>query len=520
MLVSSLLFSPFLYSRIRLMTASLIFAVVEIVNHWSILSTAVWKMFSVSYPLHKTTCSVCSSLWPHWGHLSVSLCPRMTIFQPVAEIPAKCFRMNSFLFCDRYDVAFSNDSQSTQFHSVSGIWKRLHQYFLMSVFVQCWMIFLSKFVVKMLLFIDIFHPSEAVLLWRGFGCPWIRSQCLFAILSATTFAFSQLSSSSNDLSSSWCALTFLPFHVNGEALISALILFTIWKQGVVVSDSSLPKQFRKAARLSTPWVIVPDVTPWSAHILCVVKIATWIPPSLPLYGVLSSSLKGISVAPWMPPWMSSSSKVKKPPVAHPFLHDPSPAVCPLCALTCAVNCALPSSGSARYCIAQSLLLVSMVMSLSNCPVERILAIRRVCWTDAISYFVFMCLDAIVVFWNLWSVDLVLPGVSWSHRNQKSDRQSLASSRSCCPGILVWSKCPNLEPSWNAWSIRQKGDSWMHPQIQILYCSWCSAFVYWICYAWLHGQGTDSHPCDFSCPGEWQMQHWSKYHSFSPHQLQG
>ena len=93
-----------------------------------------------------------------------------------------------------------------------------------------------------------------------------------------------------------------------------------------MSGSSSPKQSRRAAKLSTPCVILPDVTPCSAHILCVVEIATCIPPSSPLYGVLSSSLKGISVAPWIPPHISSSLKVKKPPVARPFLHDPSSAV--------------------------------------------------------------------------------------------------------------------------------------------------------------------------------------------------
>ena len=86
-----------------------------------------------------------------------------------------------------------------------------------------------------------------------------------------------------------------------------------------MSGSSWLKQVARAALLSTPWVIVPELTPWVAQILWVVAIATCIPPSSPLYVVLSSSVNGTSVAPWMPFFMSLSSKVMNPPVALPFL---------------------------------------------------------------------------------------------------------------------------------------------------------------------------------------------------------
>ena len=114
---------------------------------------------------------------------------------------------------------------------------------------------------------------------------------------------------------------FFPIRVKGDALISACILLTIWKHGVNISGSSDPKQSLSVALLSTPWVIVPNVTPCIVHFLCVAAITTYIPPSSLLYGVLPSSLRGTSIAPCIPPFISVSSKLRNPPVALPSLNE-------------------------------------------------------------------------------------------------------------------------------------------------------------------------------------------------------
>ena len=78
------------------MSVEVVLASHEIISSWFVLKISLAPLSG-----QLTICSVCSSIVPHLGHLSVLHSPLLTIFLPVADTPAECFKINNCLAGDR-----------------------------------------------------------------------------------------------------------------------------------------------------------------------------------------------------------------------------------------------------------------------------------------------------------------------------------------------------------------------------------------------------------------------------------